>query len=168
MGNQAMAKGAGRLTSTAANGTAAAAAPSETITHSVIQAAPPASHVAASPISGTWSVASATPTSAASALNSIASGTNGTTRTFAIGATSDRRSKFTRMTGRVVSCAARVSATGSRIHPGHELGRRASTAPPNQMSPAVASSESWNPTSHRTGGAARSMTSAASASADAA
>ncbi len=153
-GNQAMAKGAGRLTSTAANGTAAAAVPSETITHSVIQAAPPASHVAASPISGTWNAASAPPTSAATALNSIATGTNGTTRTFAIGATSESRSKLTMMTGRVVSWAARVSAIGSRIHAGHVLGRRASTAPPNQMSPAVASSESWNPTSHSTGGAA--------------
>ena len=47
-------------------------------------------------------------------------------------------------------------------------GRRRSTAPPNQMRPAVASSDSWKPTSHRTDGAASSMTSAASASADAA
>ena len=115
----------------------------------------------------TTSARSTTPTSDATALNSIATGTNGTTSTLAIGATSEILSKLTRTTGRVVSWAARVRAIGSRIHAG-QPGRRRSTDAPNQTRPAVASSESWKPTSHSTGGAARSMTSAARASAEAA
>ena len=97
----------------------------------------------------------------------MATGTNGTTSTLAKGATSERRSKLTRITGSVVSCAARVSATGSRIQAGN-AGSRRSTPAPNQMRPAVASRDSWKPTSQSTDGATSNMIRAASPSADAA
>ena len=167
IGSQATASAGGTVTSTAACGADATVVPSQTITRRTSQAAPPASHVSTSPMTGTGSHGSNTPAIEAIALNSIATGTNGTTSTFAIGATRERRSKFTRMTGSVVSCAASVSATGSRIQPGHRR-RRRSIGAPNQTRPAVASSESWKPTSHSTGGAASSITRAANARAEAA
>ena len=129
------------LTSMAACGTAATVVPSVTITLSTSHAAPPANHVAAVEMAGTWMEASTNPATDAIALNSIATGTNGTTTTLASGATRERRSKLTRITGSVVSCAASVSATGSRSQPGQRASRR-STDAPNHTSPAVASSES--------------------------
>ena len=135
------------------------------IAHSRSQAAPPANHATASPIGPSGSSSRTTPATDAQALASMTSGTSGTTRTFESGATIDRRSKLTRMTGSVVSWAAMVSATGSRIQAGQPPSRR-SIERPNQMSPAVASSESWKPTSQSTAGATSSMTSAARPSAE--
>ena len=146
IGSHATASDGGTVTSIAANGTDAAAVPRMTMTRSTSQAAPPANQVTAVPISGAWTAPSSIPATEAMAPNSIVTGTNGTTSTFAMGATSERRSKFTRMTGRVVSWAANVSDTGSRIHGGQPASRRPMGAP-NQMRPAVARSESWKPTS---------------------
>jgi hypothetical protein len=81
------------------------------------------------------------PTGAATAQHSITSGTSGTTTTLASGAISERRSKLTSTIGNVVSCAASVRAIGSRRTPGRR-DRRSSMPRPNQISPAVASSES--------------------------
>ena len=140
-GYQAAASHGGAVTGSDANGIAAAALPIAIIRCRYSQALPPASHIAASPSSGTWIVASSAPTGAASAQHSITTGTIGTTSTFASGATSDRRSKLRTMTGSVVSCAARVSAIGSRSAGGSRRSRRSIPAP-NQISPAVARSDS--------------------------
>jgi hypothetical protein len=129
------------LISIAACGTEATVVPSVTMTRSTSHAAPPPIQVNAVEMTGTWTFASTSPTTDATALNSIATGTNGTTRTLAIGATSERRSKLTRITGNVVSCAASVNATGSRSQPGQPA-RRRSTDAPNQTRPPVASSDS--------------------------
>ena len=159
-GNQATAMAGGRLTSTAASGTEAVSWPTPIIARSTSHAAPPTNQPATSPIGPSGAAVTMTPTTAVRALASMASGTSGTTRTFDSGATSDRRSKLTRMIGRVVSCAASVRATGSRSHAGHRA-RRASIDFPNQIRPAVASNDSWKPTSHNTDGAATNMSSAA-------
>ena len=167
IGNQATAKGGGTDTSTAASGRAAVSWPTAIMARSTSHAEPPRNQPSASPIGPAGMAPRTRPPADAVALASIASGTNGTTSTFEIGATSDSRSKFTRMTGSVVSWAASVSATGSRSQAGHRPSL-VSIDRPNQIRPAVARSESWNPTSHSTAGAASSMTSAARPSADAA
>src|SRR5205823_14629482 len=124
-------------------------------------AEPPANQLTASVTTGTWTTLARMPAAAATALASITSGTSGTTTTFANGATRLTRSNVARMTGSVVSCAARVSATGSGSQAGQRRSRPSMGAP-NAIKPAVASKESWNPTSQSTLGATSIITRAAS------
>ena len=94
---------------------------------------------------GTW--AAIPPITAAAAQPAITAGMSGTTMTLASGATSDTCSNVARSTGRVASWAATVRATGVRTQPGHR-DSRASRGRGQHDQPAVASADSWKPTSH--------------------
>ena len=97
---------------------------------------------------------------------SMASGTNGTTSTF-----DERRHEREALEVDEDHRQGRELGGERQRHRLAEPGRPAGAADrsirrPNQISPAVASSESWKPTSHSTDGATSSMSSAASPSAD--
>ena len=120
-GYQPSASQPGACIGMAANGMEAAACPATIMARSRSQAPPPSAQRRTS-VSGEICRAEAIPPSgAAIAHSSMTSGTSGTTTTLAAGAMSESRSKLPTTTGSVVSCAAIVSATGSRTHAGQAL-----------------------------------------------